>query len=54
MTQEWLKYRYGVYEEHGYPGDEVFPHVYLDVMTGEARPTGCTNHQALQGSWVNR
>ncbi|ROT77385.1 hypothetical protein C7M84_004000 [Penaeus vannamei] len=26
MAQEWLKYRYGVFEEHGYPGDGR-PHV---------------------------
>lgn len=54
MAQEWLKYRYGVFEEHGYPGDERYPHAYLDVLSNTTRVTGCTDHDLLQGAWVDR
>ncbi|KAK7086992.1 hypothetical protein SK128_026654 [Halocaridina rubra] len=53
MAAEWLKYRYGVYEEHGYPGDSLYPHAYLDVSSNQTRPTGCTNHEVLEGTWKN-
>jgi Mg-chelatase subunit ChlD len=29
FVHEWAKYRYGVYEEHGYPGDEKYPMFYI-------------------------
>ena len=29
MVHEWAKLRWGVYEEHGYPGDSKFPMFYL-------------------------
>ena len=29
MVHEWAKLRWGVYEEHGYPGDTKFPIFYL-------------------------
>jgi hypothetical protein len=29
MVHEWAKLRWGVYEEHGYPGDPKFPMFYL-------------------------
>jgi uncharacterized protein YegL len=29
FVHEWAKYRYGVFEEHGYPGDEQFPMFYI-------------------------
>ncbi|XP_047480158.1 mucin-22-like [Penaeus chinensis] len=53
IAQEWLKYRYGVFEEHGYPGDERYPHAYLDVLSNTTRVTGCTDHDLLQGEWVD-
>lgn len=28
MTQLWAQYRYGVFEEHGYPGDSLLPYFY--------------------------
>ncbi len=28
MAHEWAKLRWGVYEEHGYPGDPKFPIFY--------------------------
>ncbi|XP_066984958.1 calcium-activated chloride channel regulator family member 3-like [Macrobrachium rosenbergii] len=51
VAAEWIKYRYGVYEEHGYPGDKVFPHAYSDPAKNETLPTGCTDQDALVGLW---
>lgn len=28
MVQEWSKFKYGVFEEHGYPDDDVLPYFY--------------------------
>lgn len=28
IVQEWSKFRYGVFEEHGYPGDDVLTYFY--------------------------
>ncbi|XP_042859413.1 calcium-activated chloride channel regulator 1-like [Penaeus japonicus] len=53
MAQEWLKYRYGVFEEHGYPGDERYPHAYLDVVSNMTRVTGCADHSLLEGEWID-
>jgi calcium-activated chloride channel regulator 3/4 len=29
FVHEWAKYRYGVFEEHGYPGDEQYPMFFI-------------------------
>ena len=31
VVHEWAKMRWGVFEEHGYPGDEQFPLFYFKV-----------------------
>ena len=31
FVHEWSKYRYGVFEEHGYPGDPKYPAFYNKV-----------------------
>ena len=31
FVSEWSKMRYGVFEEHGYPGDPQFPLFYKDA-----------------------
>lgn len=28
MVQQWSQFRYGVFEEHGYPGDDLLPYFY--------------------------
>lgn len=28
MVQQWAQFRYGVFEEHGFPGDERLPYFY--------------------------
>ncbi|KAK8379566.1 hypothetical protein O3P69_019480 [Scylla paramamosain] len=54
MAQAWFKYRYGVYEEHGYPGDTLYPLSYLEVTTNSTQPALCTDPAALTGVWLNR
>ena len=37
---EFAKLRWGVFEEHGYPGDEKFPMFYLkETWTAEGQTT---------------
>ena len=31
VVQEWAKLRWGVFEEHGYPGDQRFPLFFYKV-----------------------
>ncbi|GAB6032339.1 chloride channel, variant 2 [Chamberlinius hualienensis] len=46
LLHEWAHYRYGVFDEYGYPGDATYPAVYSDGA--EMHPTACSNAQ-LQG-----
>ena len=56
FVHEWAKFRYGVFEEYGYPGDEVYPlFVFKDIWNAEQSefvaelvPNFCTNER-LQG-----
>lgn len=41
FAAEWLKLRYGVFDEHGYDGSATFPLFYSSL--GTVLPTGCTN-----------
>ena len=46
---EWSKFRYGVFEEHGYPGDPLYPMFYSkQIFTAQGaknivKPNLCTN-----------
>ena len=46
---EWSKLRYGVFEEHGYPGDPLYPMFYSkQIFTANGpmsvyKPNVCTN-----------
>ena len=46
---EWSKLRYGVFEEHGYPGDPLYPMFYSkQIFTTNGpmsvyKPNVCTN-----------
>ena len=50
FVQQWAKFRYGVFEEHGYPGDPVYPLFYYVTETdadGEhstLAPNFCTDN----------
>ena len=49
FVHEWAKYRYGIFEEHGYPGDEKYPMFYVKTtwtVNGEesnVSPNFCLN-----------
>ena len=32
VVHEWAKLRWGVFEEHGYPGDQQFPLFFYKVL----------------------
>ncbi|KAK7079588.1 hypothetical protein SK128_019402 [Halocaridina rubra] len=41
LMAEWAKYRWGVFEERGYPDDPLYPETYLDPVTNNPRPNRC-------------
>ena len=49
---EWSKFRYGVFEEHGYPGDPLYPMFYSEQINtpqgprNVIKPSLCTNVNA--------
>lgn len=43
LAREWLKYRYGVFDENGYDGDELYPSYYLVPGTIDPKITECTH-----------
>ena len=55
FVHEWAKYRYGVFEEYGYPGDEKFPMFYTKSqftsqgIVTEVVPNYCVD-EPLKGS----
>lgn len=48
FVKEWAKFRYGVFEELGFPNDPIYPTYYK--QGGERKPTSCTN-LPLRGNW---
>ncbi|XP_066984278.1 calcium-activated chloride channel regulator 1-like [Macrobrachium rosenbergii] len=51
LVQEWAKYRWGVFEEYGHPGDPLYP-AFHRTPTQSHTPTGCSN-VPVQGSTVH-
>ena len=49
LLHEFSKLRWGVFEEHGYPGDDMFPMFYLKEIWGAngqetvVKPNFCVN-----------
>ncbi|CAL4126820.1 unnamed protein product [Meganyctiphanes norvegica] len=41
LLAQWVKFRWGVFDEHGYEGDPLYPASYLDHVTGKLRPNTC-------------
>ena len=53
LVKEWAKYRYGVFDDQGYPGDSFYPAHFIAVEgDNEYRvlPTGTTNAM-VRGRW---
>ena len=51
FVKEWAKYRYGVFDEHGFLGDSLYPNFYK--VQGKFLPTGSSNIP-VKGTWVSR
>ena len=45
LFQEWSKYRYGVFDEHGYPDDPLYPNFFK--IQDRILPTGSYNTPVL-------
>lgn len=44
FVREFAKYRYGVFDEHGYGSDEIYPVCYMDGDLGsKPKITGCSD-----------
>jgi len=59
FVHEWAKYRYGVFEEHGYPGDDRYPMFYYDVEWNEngtvstINPNFCSNNDIVDYEMID-
>jgi hypothetical protein len=51
FVREWAKFRYGVFDEHGFSGDLMYPAHF--VRDGRVLPTGTTDVLAAKGNWVD-
>jgi hypothetical protein len=50
FVKEWSKLRYGIFDEHGFIGDAMYPHYFYS--NGIAMPTGSSDLM-LGGVWIN-
>ncbi|CAL4177136.1 unnamed protein product, partial [Meganyctiphanes norvegica] len=41
----WPKFRWGVFDEHGYDNDLLYPATYMDPISGEMRINNCKDEQ---------
>ncbi|CAL4162029.1 unnamed protein product [Meganyctiphanes norvegica] len=41
LLSEWVKFRWGIFDERGYKGDPLYPEEFRDPVTGELRPNQC-------------
>ena len=49
MLREWLKYRFGVFEEAGFEGDRIYPLKFVEGLQ-ELENRGC-NDTVRKGGW---
>ena len=49
FVKEWAKFRYGVFDEHGFTGDTLYPNFYK--VQGKFLPTGSST-LPVKGVWV--
>ncbi|KAK8732368.1 hypothetical protein OTU49_007056 [Cherax quadricarinatus] len=45
LLAEWVKFRWGVFEERGYPNDPLYPPTFRDPKTNVPRPNTCSTHK---------
>ncbi|XP_064110981.1 calcium-activated chloride channel regulator 1-like isoform X1 [Macrobrachium nipponense] len=46
LIAEWVKFRWGTFEENGFRGDPLYPEVFIDPHTSRVRPNACNNLRA--------
>ena len=51
FVNEWAKLRYGIFDQHGYPNDPIYPNHFV-MGNNQLVPTG-TSNLPLVGSWRN-
>ena len=51
FVHEWSKLRYGIFDQHGFPNDPVYP-AYFKLGLNDVVPTG-TSDVRLSGRWLN-
>ncbi|XP_047468982.1 calcium-activated chloride channel regulator 1-like [Penaeus chinensis] len=44
LVAEWVKFRWGVFEERGYKNDPLYPTTFRDPKTNSPRPNRCSTH----------
>lgn len=44
LVAEWVKFRWGVFEERGYKNDPLYPTSFRDPKTNSPRPNRCSTH----------
>jgi calcium-activated chloride channel regulator 3/4 len=52
FTEEWLKYRYGVFDEDGFVGDEIFPQCSHYPTTSSILKSSNSNSSNGNGNWL--
>ncbi|KFM72670.1 Calcium-activated chloride channel regulator 2, partial [Stegodyphus mimosarum] len=53
LVREWAHYRYGIFDENGYPDDELFPTCYKIPGSDIIHVTSCTNEKAVYDFRIN-
>lgn len=51
FVHEWAKLRYGIFDEHGYADDPLYPNYYK--VNGQVVPTG-TSNVPISGAWMSQ
>nr|XP_042895297.1 calcium-activated chloride channel regulator 4A isoform X2 [Parasteatoda tepidariorum] len=46
LLRAWAKYRYGIFDESGYVGDDLYPACYTIPGTNTTKVTQCTNKES--------
>jgi len=55
MAQEWLRLRYGVFEERGFPGDLLYPDSFYNALDNDTvSPTICSDTEKVQFAWLDK
>ncbi|XP_068228180.1 calcium-activated chloride channel regulator 1-like [Palaemon carinicauda] len=47
LMAEWSKFKWGVFEERGYPDDQLYPMTFRDPITNNPLPNRCTKQNFI-------